>query len=150
HYFPLHENLLWFERFSMQISLLGERLCSISRTCIVRFGPPKFFNLLFLTVLSVSKDPIRVSIQYATNFIGQNFLSKFVFNNRYIFLLYIDIWIDILFSFFFCYIRLWNVTIMMMHEIIFGRYPEYITLIECYYNFYGIWINTNVIFFIYK
>src|SRR5699024_1967670 len=134
----------------MRMSLLGERLCSISRPCIVRCGPRKFFNLLFLTMISVYKDPIRVLIQYANKFIGQNFLSTIAFNNRYIFFLYIDFWIDILFSFFFCYIRLWNVTIMMMHEIIFGRYPEYITLIECYFNFYGIWINTNVIFFIYK
>src|SRR5699024_12466439 len=136
--------------FSMLMSLFGECLSSIPRPCIVRFGPFKFFNLLFITMIIVYKDPIRVLIQYANKFIGQNFLSKIVFNNRYIFFLYIDIWIDILFSFFFCYIRLWNVTIMMMHEIIFGRYPEYITLIECYFNFYGIWINTNVIFFIYK
>src|SRR5699024_11379722 len=102
----------------MRMSLLGERLCSISRPCIVRFGTTKFFNLLSLTMITVYKDPIRVLIQYTNKFIGQNFLSKIVLNNRYIFFLYIDIWIDILFSFFFCYIRHWNVTIMMMHEII--------------------------------
>src|SRR5699024_4959162 len=120
----------------MRMSLLGERLCSISRPCIVRFGPPKFFNLLFLTMISVYKDPIRVLIQYANKFIGQNFLSKIVFNNRFIFFLYIDIWIVIVFSIVLCYIMRWNVTIMMMHEIIFGRYSEYITFIESYYNLY--------------
>src|SRR5699024_6790434 len=134
----------------MRMSLLGERLCSISRPCIVRFGPPKFFNLLFLTMISDYKDPIRVLIQYANKFIGQNFLSKIVFNNRYIFFLYIDICIDILFSFFFCQIRVWNVVIMMTHVMIFCRYAQYITLIDCYFRFNGIWINTNVIFFLYK